>query len=112
MQASEALQHEVAVLESERTRLGRELAVKAGVEEGLARRGAQQASAIREALARIATLEGSMAQVGCPQRGRGPTRRRRPAAPAAPAGGGSVPRCPGTWQHAPPKGECAAAAWN
>jgi hypothetical protein len=65
MQSSEAMQREVAVLEAERGRLARELAVRAEMEAGFAKRGVRQAAAAKEAQARIAGLEGSLAQVGC-----------------------------------------------
>ncbi len=64
LQASEALQREVAGLDAERSRLARDLSVKAELEEGFARRCARQAAAIREAQAKICSLEASLAQVG------------------------------------------------
>ncbi|KXZ47560.1 hypothetical protein GPECTOR_34g719 [Gonium pectorale] len=63
VQETEALQAEVRVLEDARARLTREVGLKTDLEAGYAQRGARQAAAIKEAQARISSLEGSLQQV-------------------------------------------------
>ena len=57
------LQHEVRILEEDRARLMREVALKTELEGGYAKRGAKQSMAIKEAQSKIATLDQSMQQV-------------------------------------------------
>ena len=63
-QETDVLQHEVRILEEDRARLMREVALKTELEGGYAKRGAKQSMAIKEAQSKIATLDQSMQQVG------------------------------------------------
>lgn len=63
MQESDALQSEVKLLKNERGRLVREVSIKQQLEEGFAQRAGQQAAALKDAQAKIATLEKSLQQV-------------------------------------------------
>lgn len=63
VQETEVLQQEVKILEEERSRLMREVALKTELEEGYAKRGAQQSQALKTATAKISALESSLAQV-------------------------------------------------
>lgn len=64
VQETDVLQAEVKLLETERTRLLREVTLKSQLEEGYAKKGAQQNVAIKEASTRISVLEQSLQQVG------------------------------------------------
>ncbi len=57
------LQAEVRLLEAERRRLLRDLALKADLEAGYARRGAAQGAALKQARARADGLEGAVARL-------------------------------------------------
>eukprot|EP00197_Chlamydomonas_leiostraca_P014815 CAMPEP_0202874320 /NCGR_PEP_ID=MMETSP1391-20130828/25171_1 /ASSEMBLY_ACC=CAM_ASM_000867 /TAXON_ID=1034604 /ORGANISM="Chlamydomonas leiostraca, Strain SAG 11-49" /LENGTH=436 /DNA_ID=CAMNT_0049555731 /DNA_START=78 /DNA_END=1384 /DNA_ORIENTATION=+ len=63
VQETDVLQQEVRLLEEERARLAREVSLKTELEVGYAKRGARQASGLKEAQSKIATLEGSLAQI-------------------------------------------------
>lgn len=57
------LQQEVRILEQDRGRLLREVALKSELEGGYAKRGAKQSAAIKDAQAKIASMDQSMQQV-------------------------------------------------
>lgn len=63
VQESDALHAEVRLLTCERALLNRELSVKTDMEASLALRAGQQAAALKEAQAKTASLEQSLAQV-------------------------------------------------
>eukprot|EP00955_Chlamydomonas_euryale_P111011 366031-Chlamydomonas_euryale.AAC.15 len=63
VQETDALQGEVRILEQERQRLMREVALKAELEGGFAKRGAQQHMVIKEAHSKIHALDASMQQL-------------------------------------------------
>ncbi|GAX85577.1 hypothetical protein CEUSTIGMA_g12992.t1 [Chlamydomonas eustigma] len=63
VQETDVLQHEVRILEEERGRLMREVSLKSELESGYAKRGAKQSMAIKEAQAKIASLDQSMQQL-------------------------------------------------
>lgn len=60
MKETDTLQSEVKILEEDRSRLMREMAIKTEMEEGFAKRGAKQGMVIKEAQAKIRNLEGSL----------------------------------------------------
>lgn len=62
-QESDALQGELKLLQVDRTRLTREMSIKQELEAGWAQRAGQQAAALKEAHAKILTLEQSLQQV-------------------------------------------------
>lgn len=62
-QEHDALQGELKLLAAERSRLARELALKADMEDAWAARAGQQAAALKEAHGRVAALEASLQQV-------------------------------------------------
>ena len=57
------LQQEVRILEADRSRLLREVAMKTELESGYAKRGAKQSVAIKDAQSKITSLDQSMQQV-------------------------------------------------
>ena len=63
MNETDVLQHEVKILEADRARLIREVALKSELEEGYAKRGAKQSMAIKEAQSKIMTQEQSMQEL-------------------------------------------------
>jgi len=63
VQETDVLQKEVRILEEERGRLMREVGLKAELEGQYAKRGAQQNTAIKEAQAKISSLEASLQQL-------------------------------------------------
>lgn len=63
VQETDMLQQEVRLLEEERNRLTREVVLKSELEEGYAKRGAQQAITIKDAQSKVVTLEHSLQQV-------------------------------------------------
>jgi F0F1-type ATP synthase membrane subunit b/b' len=63
VQETDVLTHEVKILEAERQRLTREVALKNELEGGYAKRGAQQAGVIKEAQGKILALDASMQQL-------------------------------------------------
>lgn len=63
LQESDALQSEVKLLQVDRARLSREVSLKQQLEEGWAQRAGHQAAALKEAHAKICTLEKSLQQV-------------------------------------------------
>jgi hypothetical protein len=63
LQESDALQGELKLLQAERTNLAREVSLKQELEAGWAQRAGQQAAALKEAQAKVTTLEKSLQQV-------------------------------------------------